>query len=59
MFRRLAEETGGKFARFGEDLPLGALCEGVALLTAGGDQAVKRLGNKKVRQLLLTGPSGE
>ena len=59
VFRQLAEETGGKFARFGEDLPLGALCEGVALLTAGGDQAVKRLGNKKVRQLLLTGPSGK
>jgi hypothetical protein len=58
VFRRLAEETGGKFARFGEDLPLGALCEGVALLTAGGNEAVKRLGNKKVR-LLLTGPAGK
>ena len=58
VFRRLAEETGGKFARFGEDLPLGALCEGVALLTAGGNEAVKRLGNKKVQRLLLTGPDG-
>jgi hypothetical protein len=56
VFRRLAVETGGAFARFGESLPLGALCEGVALLAAGGEKAVKRLPNAKVRQLLLTGP---
>jgi hypothetical protein len=59
VFRRLAAETGGAFARFGESLPLGALCEGVALLTAGGEKAVKRLAHEKVRRLLLTGPSSK
>lgn len=57
IFRRLADRTGGKFARFGDDLPLADLCEGVALLAAGGEEAVKRLGNRQVRRLLLTGPS--
>jgi hypothetical protein len=57
VFRRLAELTGGRFARLGEELPLGALCEGVALLTAGGSKAVKRLENKQVRLLLLPGPA--
>ena len=56
-FRRLAEATGGKFAQFGADLPLADLCEGAALLAAGGEKAIARLGNKRVRQLLLTGPS--
>lgn len=55
-FTRLADLTGGRFARFGEELPLADLCEGVALLTAGGDKALRRLPNKKVRQLLLSGP---
>lgn len=57
VFRRLAEITGGRFARFGDSLPLGALCEGVALLAGGGESAVKRLENKQVQRLLLTGPS--
>jgi len=57
VFRELAETTGGKFARFGMELPLRDLCEGVTLLTAGGDRAVKRLSNPKVRRLLLTGPA--
>lgn len=55
-FRALADATGGRFAALGADLPLDALCEGVALLAAGGDQAVQRLGNKQARALLLTGP---
>ena len=56
VFRELAETTGGRFACFGAELPLRDLCEGIALLTAGGSQALKRLDNPKVRQLLLTGP---
>ncbi len=57
VFKRIAEVTGGKFARFGDDLPLGDLCEGVALLTAGGEKGLKRLKNKRAKQLLLTGPT--
>ena len=57
VFRELAQTTGGRFAWFGAELPLRDLCEGVALLTTGGEQAVKRLQNRKVRQLLLTGPA--
>lgn len=58
-FRQLATTTGGRFAKFGTDLPLADLCEGAALLAAGGEKAVARLGNKRVRQLLLTGPVGK
>jgi hypothetical protein len=57
VFRELAETTGGRFAWFGAELPLRDLCEGVALLTAGGHRAIKRLPNRKVQQLLLTGPA--
>jgi len=57
VFQLLASITGGKFARFGSDLPLSDLCEGVALLASGGAKAVGRLSNTKARQLLLTGPS--
>lgn len=56
VFRRLAEITGGKFARLGEDLPLADLCQGVALLTAGGEKALARLPNTGATKLLLTGP---
>lgn len=56
VFKKLAEDTGGKFARFGADLPLADLCEGVALLTSGGTKALRRLKNEKAR-LLLEGPS--
>lgn len=55
-FRRLAEMTGGRFARFGDDLPLDELCQGVALLSAGGDGRLRRLKHDKVRRLLLEGP---
>jgi hypothetical protein len=57
VLQRLAATTGGRFARFGSELPLSDLCEGVSLLAAGGDQAVKRLKNEKVKRLLLAGPS--
>ncbi len=57
VFTRLAVVTGGAFAKFGSDLPLGDLCEGVALLTAGGKNGLKRLANKRAKQLLLTGPT--
>lgn len=57
VFRKLAEITGGRFAMLGDDLPLGDLCEGVALLAAGGEKAVRRLKNERARRLLLTGPS--
>ena len=53
VFRRLSEITGGKFAMFGNELPLSDLCEGVALLTSGGEKALARLKNKKVQKLLL------
>ena len=53
VFRRLSEITGGKFARFGSDLPLSDLCEGVALLASGGEKALGRLKNKNVQKLLL------
>lgn len=56
-FASLSSKTGGMFARFGTDLPLRDLCEGVALLTAGGQRAAKRIENKKVKQLLLAAPT--
>jgi hypothetical protein len=55
-FAMLARLTGGCFARLGDELPLADLCEGVALLTAGGSQAVAQLKNEKAR-LLLAGPA--
>lgn len=57
QFRLIAGTTGGRFARLGDDLPLTDLCEGVALLAAGGEKAVRRLGNERARRLLLTGPA--
>jgi hypothetical protein len=57
IFEKLATKTGGTFAQFGDDLPLAALCEGVALLATGGRKALNRLKNEKAR-LLLAGPSG-
>jgi hypothetical protein len=56
-YREIAEKTGGRFARLGDDLPLGDLCEGVALLAGGGEKALRRLGNEKARRLLLSGPA--
>lgn len=56
VFKNLATVTGGKFAKFGDELPLDELCQGVALLTSGGKKALSRLENKNVR-LLLAGPS--
>ncbi len=55
VFQRLAEITGGRFAKFGDELPLADLCEGVALLTSGSKKALRRLKNEKAR-LLLSGP---
>ena len=56
-FRKIAEITGGAFAKFGPDMPLKDLCEGVALKTSGGASALNRLQNAAARQLLLGGPS--
>lgn len=53
-FRALAEQTGGAFAKFGPDMPLQDLCEGVALVSIGGASALERLENAKVKTLLLT-----
>lgn len=58
IFRKLAEATGGRFARLGAELPLGALCEGVVLLTAHGREGLRRLKHEKAR-LLLTRPAGQ
>ena len=57
VFRRFADITGGLFVRLGEELPLADLCEGVALLTADGKRGLKHLGNRRAKQLLLTGPA--
>ena len=57
VFRQLADGTGGRFLRFGEDLPLADLCEAVAVLTAGGEKAVKRLTNNRAAVLLLAPPA--
>lgn len=56
VFRDLAATTGGAFAQFGDELPLADLCEGVALLCAGGKKALDRLNHTKAKQLLLAGP---
>jgi len=53
VFRRISEITGGKFARFGSNMPLSDLCEGVVLLASGGEKALGRLKNKNVQKLLL------
>ncbi|MCB9959692.1 MAG: VWA domain-containing protein [Rhodospirillaceae bacterium] len=55
-FKRLAELTGGRFARFGKELPLGDLCEGVALITRGRKRDLMMISNRQVKLLLLTGP---
>lgn len=53
-FRFLAERTGGAFAKFGSDLSLlKDLCAGVALMSVGGAQALRKLQNSQA-QLLLT-----
>lgn len=57
VFRRLAEITGGRFARLGDDFALHSLCQGVALLMAGGKQALEKLPDERTKQLLLGGPS--
>jgi hypothetical protein len=57
VFRRLADITGGRFARLGDDFALHSLCQGVALLMAGGKQALETLPDKRTKQLLLGGPS--
>lgn len=65
LFRKVAQITGGAFAKFGENMPLEDLCEAVAVYCAGGDQAIKALGhngNRAARllaapRLSLPGPS--
>ena len=53
VFRELADTTGGAFAGLGDELPLGELCKGVAVMTAGGREAVSRLEHGGVKRLLL------
>ncbi|MCZ4262315.1 hypothetical protein O4G76_15855 [Limimaricola sp. G21655-S1] len=55
-FNSIAEATGGRSIKLGDQLPLSDLCSGAALLTAGGQDALKRLPNAKARQLLLPPP---
>ncbi|UEM04743.1 hypothetical protein JL101_004690 [Skermanella rosea] len=57
VFGGLARLTGGRFAALGAELPLHALCEAVALLTAGGAKALARLPDGPAKRLLLAGPS--
>lgn len=59
VFRRLAEITGGRFARLGDDFVLHSLCQGVALLMAGGTQALAKLPDERAKRLLLGGPPGK
>ena len=56
VFRDLAMRTGGRFARFGDELPLDELCAGAAMIAAGDADGVRKLKNEKVRRLLLAGP---
>lgn len=53
-FKMLSEVTGGVFAKFGPEMPLNDLCQGVALLTVGGESALTRLTNADAKRLLLT-----
>ncbi len=53
-FKFLSQKTGGVFAKFGSDMPLKDLCEGVALMSAGGQSALSRLQNSAARDLLLS-----
>lgn len=55
-FSTIAETTGGRSIKLGDELPLADLCSGAALLAAGGQDALKRLPNAKARQLLLPPP---
>lgn len=55
-FKFLSKETGGVFAKFGADMPLKDLCEGVALMSAGGQSALSRLQNANARALLTAKP---
>ncbi|MFD2855751.1 hypothetical protein ACFSZS_14610 [Seohaeicola zhoushanensis] len=55
-FNAIAETTGGRSIKLGDQLPLADLCSGAALLAAGGKDALKRLPNAKARQLLLPPP---
>lgn len=56
VFEGLAGVTGGRFFRFGSELPLGELMEALAVLTAGGEKALLRLTNNRAVALLLAGP---
>ncbi len=58
-FRFLSETTAGKFARFGEDLPLSDLCEAVALLSSDTPDSVKKIKNENVKRLLLKHPDNK
>lgn len=53
-FKFLAEKTGGAFAKFGSNMPLQDLCEGVALMSVGGVSALDRLKNTAAKTLLLS-----
>lgn len=53
-FQSISQITGGAFAKFGANMPLKDLCEGVALLSVGGAQALQRLKNPQAKTLLLT-----
>ena len=52
-FRQLAEQTGGVFAAFGSDMPLKDLCEGVAMMSTGGINALQKLQSGAAKTLLL------
>lgn len=52
-FKLLSEKTGGAYAAFGPDMPLKDLCEGVAMLSAGGANALQRLHSGAAKTLLL------
>jgi len=45
LFKDVASITGGAFAKFGDNMPLGDLCRVVAAYCVGGDDAVKALGH--------------
>jgi hypothetical protein len=59
VFKQIAEITGGRYFPLGGALPLDEICENVAIMTIGGQNALKRLGTgRSAQQLLLGSESG-
>jgi hypothetical protein len=58
-FRKLAEITGGSFAKFGANMPLEDLVVGAAVMTLGGKGALQKLAGNKAVGLLADKSGGK